>query len=196
MTCSIALGGQMRICGSQFLAAFATAALGAAPHTSALAQASPAAELPDGYMRAEPVKTGLAPRMQVDERGTTAHVFDVYFSAGDEILSGLTDLAIEQRITSGYITGLGGLSTAMLAWGDPAVGAFKKIPIDDKCELVSLVGHISMRDGVPFVHLHAVVGFADGSTKAGHVMEARVAPLAEISVVATSVDEPTSRRAN
>ena len=36
-------------------------------------------------------------------------------------------------------------------------------------------------------HLHAVVALKDGSTKAGHVFEARVAPLAEISVVATSI---------
>jgi uncharacterized protein len=179
----------MRTCGSRFFTAIAIAVNAAAPLSTAWAQSAALAELPEGYMRAEPVKPGLAPRMQIDERGTTAHVFDVYLSAGDEIVSGLTDLAIEQRITSGYVVGLGGLATATLAWGDPAVGAFKRIPIDDKCELVSLTGHISMRDGVPSVHLHAVVGFADGSTKAGHVMEARVAPLAEISVVATGVDE-------
>jgi predicted DNA-binding protein with PD1-like motif len=39
--------------------------------------------------------------------------------------------------------------------------------------------------------LLAVVGFRDGSTKAGHVLEARVAPLAEISVVATSIGGAT-----
>jgi predicted DNA-binding protein with PD1-like motif len=50
-----------------------------------------------------------------------------------------------------------------------------------------LVGHIQSRDGVPSVHLHAVVALEDGSTKAGHVFEARVAPIAEISVVATSI---------
>ena len=60
------------------------------------------------------------------------------------------------------------------------------MPITDKCELVSLVGDISERDGKPVVHLHAVVAFADGSTKAGHVIEAHVAPLAEIAVVATA----------
>jgi predicted DNA-binding protein with PD1-like motif len=137
-------------------------------------------------MRAPPVPAGLAPKMRVSETSGTAHVFDAIFSPGDEILSGLTDLAIEHNITSGYVTGLGGLSGALLAWGDPEIGAFKMIPVDEKCELISLLGHISLRDGKPYVHLHAVVGFKDGSTKAGHVMEARVAPIAEISVVATS----------
>jgi len=48
-----------------------------------------------------------------------------------------------------------------------------------------MVGDISMRDGNPYVHLHAVVAFADGSTKAGHMLEANAAPIAEITVVAT-----------
>jgi predicted DNA-binding protein with PD1-like motif len=111
----------------------------------------------------------------------------VAFTTGDEILSGLTDLALEHNITSGYITGLGGVSTAVLAFGDPPSGAFRKIAVDEKAELLSLVGHIQTRDGIPVVHLHAVLGLKDGSTKGGHVVEAHVAPLAEISVVATSI---------
>ena len=148
---------------------------------------APVPPLPDGYMRAPAVPAGRAPKMRVTETTAAAHVFDLNFSPGDEIMSGLTDLVLKHNITSGYVTGLGGLSGALLAWGDPEVGAFKMIPVDEKCELISLLGHVAVRDGKPYVHLHAVVGFRDGSTKAGHVMEARVAPLAEISVVATSI---------
>jgi predicted DNA-binding protein with PD1-like motif len=164
-----------------FVAAFASAAMG-----SALAQASATAPLPDGYMRAPPVPEGKAPQMRVTETQATAHVFDAIFSPGDEVLSGLTDLARKHGITSGYVTGLGGLSGALLGFGDPDLGAFAKIAVDEKCELVSLVGHIQMRDGAPYVHLHAIVALKDGSTKAGHVFELRVAPVAEISLVATS----------
>jgi predicted DNA-binding protein with PD1-like motif len=153
---------------------------------SATAQQSPA-PLPQGYMRAPTVAPGLAPKMQVHETTAAVHMFQANFSAGDEIVSGLTDLMLKNNIKSGYITGLGGLSGALLAFGDPKVNAFKMIPITDKCELVSLVGDIAERNGKPYLHLHAVVAFADGSTKAGHVMEAHVAPLAEISVVATSI---------
>jgi uncharacterized protein len=156
--------------------------------TGALAQAPAApAPLPDGYMRAPAVQKGLAPQMRVTETTGTAHVFDVAFTTGDEILSGLTDLAIKHNITSGYVTGLGGLSTALLGFGDPPINAFRRIPVDEKSELVSLTGHIQTRDGVPTVHLHAVVALKDGSTKAGHVFELKVAPIAEISVVATSI---------
>jgi hypothetical protein len=124
----------VRACG--WLVALATQA--------AFGQAPP--PLPDDYMRAPAVPAGLAPKMRVTETQSTVHVFDTNFSAGDEIMSGLTDLVLKHNITSGYITGLGGLSGALLAWGDPEVGAFKKIPVDEKCELISLLGHIAVRD--------------------------------------------------
>lgn len=169
--------------GSRVTLGLIIAALAAA---NANAQQTPP-PLPDGYMRAPAVAPGLAPKMQVHETTSDVHVFQANFGPGDEIVSGLTDLMLKHNIKSGYVTGLGGLSGALLAFGDPKLNAFKKIPITDKCELVSLVGDIAERDGKPYVHLHAVVAFADGSTKAGHVMEAHVAPIAEISVVATSI---------
>jgi uncharacterized protein len=170
-----------------FASASALLALVAANAALAQAPAAASAPLPDGYMRAPAIQKGLAPQMKVTESTGTTHVFDVAFTTGDEILSGLTDLAIKHNITSGYITGLGGLSTALLGFGDPPLGAFRRIPVDEKSELVALTGHIQTRDGVPVVHLHAIVALKDGSTKAGHVFEAKVAPVAEISVVATSI---------
>jgi len=167
--------------------ASAAALLAMVAANAAFAQAAAPAPLPDGYMRAPPVPVGRAPQMRITETSTTAHVFDAIFSPGDEVLSGLTDLAIKHKITSGYVTGLGGLSGALLGFGDPELGAFAKIAVDEKCELVSLTGHIQMRDGAPYVHLHAIVALKDGSTKAGHVFELRVAPIAEISLVATSI---------
>ena len=57
--------------------------------------------------------------------------------------------------------------------------------IDQKCEAVSLVGNISVRDGSPYVHIHVVVSFADGSTRGGHLIDAHISPIAEIVIVET-----------
>jgi predicted DNA-binding protein with PD1-like motif len=115
-------------------------------------------------------------------------VFEVRFATGDEILSGLYDLVAKHHITSGHIMGIGGLAPgALLGWGDPEVGGFKKVEIKDKTEIVSLTGDISMRNGEPYVHVHMVVGSSDGSTKAGHLLEAHIAPVGELTVVATSM---------
>jgi len=146
-----------------------------------------AQELPDGYIRNPSVTPGLAPNMQVEEEPSVAHTYQVRFSPGDEVLSGLTDLARADGIQSAQITGLGGLSTALLAFGDPSIGGFvfKLIPIDEKSELVSLDGTISMRDDAPYVHLHAVVALSDGSTLGGHVLELHVDPVAEVTILVT-----------
>jgi hypothetical protein len=146
------------------------------------------AALPPGNVRPAAAEPGHAPSMSVTEMSTAARTFDVRFGTGDEILSGLTELALRHGITSAHLTGIGGLARATLGWGDPA-GGIKTIAVTQKCELVSLVGNISIRDGRPYVHAHATVSFADGSTKAGHLIEAHVTPLAEITLIATRTGE-------
>ena len=147
-----------------------------------------AQDLPAGYVRDPKVVSGLAPSMTVAESSTVAHTWQLRFADGDEVLSGLTDLAKREGITSAQVTGLGGLSKALLAFGDPSIGSyvFKLIPIDEKSELVSLVGTVSLRDGEPNVHLHAVVALSDGTTRGGHVLELHVAPVAEVTILATA----------
>jgi predicted DNA-binding protein with PD1-like motif len=148
--------------------------------------------LPEGYIRPAPVTaTGLAPKMKGEELPAAASkTYRITFGAGDELLSGLTEFAEQHHIASAQITGIGGLSTATLGWGDPSVGAMKKIPVDRKCELVSLLGNISSRNGRPYVHLHVVVSFSDGGTQGGHLIGAHVDPLAEIFVVETEPAPP------
>ncbi len=151
--------------------------------------------LPPGYIRPPMlVKTGLAPKMRVEELPTAdSHTYKVSFGAGDEIISGLTEFAEQRHIVSAHITGIGGLISAKLGWGSPTVPGMKEIDVNSKCELVSLTGNISMRGQRPYVHLHGVVAFSDGSTKGGHVIEAHVDPIAELFVVTTAAPIPGSR---
>ncbi len=149
--------------------------------------------LPPGYVRPPMnVPTGLAPKMHVEELPTAdSHTYEVRFGTGDEILSGLTQFAEQHHVVSAYITGIGGLVSAKLGWGSDKVPGMKEIDVNSKCELVSLTGNISEVRGHPYVHLHGVVAFSDGSTKGGHVIEARVDPIAEIYVVTTAAPLPT-----
>ena len=151
--------------------------------------------LPPGYVRLGPVTArGLAPNMKGEELPMTAsRTFKVTFGTGDEILSGLTEFVEKNHIISGYITGLGGLRTGMLGWGDPDRGGMKTIPVNEKSEIASLVGNVSLQDGKPRVHLHGVLSLSDGSTRGGHVIEAKVYPIAEIFIVTSDqVPQATS----
>ena len=164
------------------LAVSASSSLQAQPPT-------PKGPLPEGFVSQPPVRTGLAPKMTFEEKTGAGRVFEVRFGTGDEILTGLYDFVAKNKITSGHITGIGGLAPgALLGWGDPEVGAFKRIEIKDKTEIVSLIGDISSPNGKPYVHVHMVVGSADGSTKAGHLLEGHIAPVGELTVVATGFE--------
>jgi predicted DNA-binding protein with PD1-like motif len=147
---------------------------------------------PPGYIRPPlVVRTGLAPKMHVEELPTAdSKTYKVSFGNGDEIISGLTEFAEQHHIVSAHITGIGGLISAKLGWGSPTVPAMKEIDVNSKCELVSLTGDISKRGSHRYVHLHGVVAFSDGSTKGGHVIEAHVDPIAEIFVVTTAAPLP------
>jgi uncharacterized protein len=165
------------------IAAHALLVVAAASARQVLAQS-----LPEGYVQNPEVTLGMAPKMAVEEVPTVTRGYQVRFSPGDEILSGLTGLAKAHGIESAQITGLGGLSSALLAFGDPSMGdyVFKLVRVDEKSELVSLDGTVSERNGEPYVHLHAVVALSDGSTRGGHVLELHVAPVAEVTVLVTS----------
>ncbi|MGO9590956.1 MAG: PPC domain-containing DNA-binding protein [Candidatus Acidiferrales bacterium] len=166
------------------------AAFGTAARLSPGAQQPP--PLPEGYVVPGPVTArGLAPRMHGEQLPTAgSRTFEVMFGPGDEIMSGLTEFAEKNHITSGYISGIGGLATATLGWGDPEKGGVKTIPVEQKCELASFLGNISMQRGKIYVHAHAVVSFSDGSTKGGHLVDAHANPFVEIYIVTT--DSPAA----
>jgi uncharacterized protein len=163
--------------------------LGIAAAFSLSAQQRP---LPEGYVVPGPVAArGLAPKMRAEQLPTAAsRTFEITFGSGDEVMSGLTEFAEKNHITSAYVTGIGGLSTATLGWGDPEKGGVKTIPVDQKCELASFIGNIALQRGKVYVHAHAVVSFSDGSTKGGHLVDAHAYPFVEIFVVST--DSPAA----
>jgi len=168
---------------------FCAAALALAAAVPLRAQQQP---LPDGYVRPGPVTArGLAPKMKGRELPAAAsRTFEVTFGQGDEVMSGLTEFAEKNHITSGYVSGIGGLATATLGWGDPEKGGVKPIAVDRKSELASFLGNISTQNGKIYVHAHAIVSFSDGSTQGGHLIDAHAYPFVEIFVVTT--DSPAT----
>ena len=47
------------------------------------------------------------------------------------------------------------------------------------------MGDVALNDGDPQLHIHVVVGRADGTAWGGHLMEARVRPTLEVIVTET-----------
>jgi predicted DNA-binding protein with PD1-like motif len=142
---------------------------------------------------AEAVPTGKAPKMQVQllNPGEPTKQYAVIFYQGDEVYSGLQEFAEKYHVTSAHFTAIGALNDATVGWFNPQRKMYKKIPISGQHELIGMSGDIALYQGRPVVHTHMVVGGPDGTTHAGHVLEAYASPTVEAMV---TVDPVTMRK--
>ena len=104
---------------------------------------------------------------------------------GDEAVSVLTQFARSERLEAAQITAVGAFQHAILGWFDPAVRDYRRIPVDEQCELLSLIGDVAEGQDGPILHVHAVLGLSDGTTRGGHLLEGRVFPTLEAVVTET-----------
>lgn len=77
---------------------------------------------------------------------------------------------------------MGSFSDVTLGYYDRGEKKFKEIQVDEQVEVLSLLGDISLEDGEPKVHVHAVIGKSDGTAHGGHVRKAHVWPTLELII--------------
>jgi uncharacterized protein len=137
----------------------------------------------EGYISpSAPVATGKAPGMKVrllSENGGAKN-YAIILAKGDEVMSGLTDFARQNKVTSASFTAIGAFSHATVAWFDDGRKEFKMIPIEQQVELVSMIGDIALVNDQPVVHTHVSVASSDGTVRGGHVINAFVFPTLEL----------------
>ncbi len=105
------------------------------------------------------------------------------FDKRDEVVSGLTRFAEEQRLGGSRFSAIGAFSDVSLGFFDRERKDYRKIPVDEQVEVLVLAGDIALRDGRPQVHAHVVIGKADGTAHGGHLLEAHVWPTLELILV-------------
>jgi predicted DNA-binding protein with PD1-like motif len=129
-----------------------------------------------------PVATGKAPGMKVrllSENGGAKN-YAIILAKGDEVMSGLTDFARQNKVSSASFTAIGAFSHATVAWFDDARKEFRLIPIKQQVELVSMIGDIALVNDQPAVHTHVALASSDGTVRGGHVINAFVFPTLEL----------------
>jgi len=104
---------------------------------------------------------------------------------GDEAVSVLTQFARSEHLEAAQITAVGAFERATVGWFDPAAKDYRRIHVDQQCELLSLIGDIAEGQDGPVLHMHAVLGLSDGTTRGGHLLEAKVFPTLEAVVTET-----------
>lgn len=108
--------------------------------------------------------------------------FVVAFAKDEDPVQLLGELARREDLGASRITAIGGFSSCVLGYFERSAKAYKRIVIDEQAEVLSLLGDIAHYRGRPVVHLHAVLGLADATTRGGHLLQARVWPTLEVVV--------------
>jgi uncharacterized protein len=104
---------------------------------------------------------------------------------GDEAVSALTEFARAEDLEAAQITAVGAFEHATVGWFDRSIRDYRRIPVDQQCELLSLIGDVAAGEDGPAVHVHAVLGLSDGTTRGGHLLDGRVYPTLEAVVTET-----------
>ncbi len=87
----------------------------------------------------------------------------------DHLVESLTEFAEANGIFAATITFLGSVSKADLSWYDPDTGAYRTFVLDEQLEVAGGTGNISLYEGRPMVHVHAVFAGPAGATRGGHI---------------------------
>jgi uncharacterized protein len=106
----------------------------------------------------------------------------VVCDAGDEAMASLKRFARSERLEAAQITGVGGFERATVGWFDRAARQFRRIPVDEPSEVLSLIGDVAEAQDGPGLNVHVVLGLSDGTTRGGHLLEGQVFPTLELVV--------------
>ena len=112
--------------------------------------------------------------------------FVVVLDAGDEAFSALTDFANRNHLSGASLSAIGAFERTTVGWFDLRTKSYRPIEIDEQCEGLSLLGDIAVDDdGKASLHMHAVLGLQDGTTRGGHFLRGIVRPTLEVTIVET-----------
>jgi predicted DNA-binding protein with PD1-like motif len=109
--------------------------------------------------------------------------YAVVLDTGDEVIGELGKFVREQEVEAASLTAIGAFSRAVLGYFQWETKQYNKIPVDEQVEVLSLLGDVAVGDQGPTLHLHAVLGKADGSVVGGHLIEAHVRPTLEVILI-------------
>jgi predicted DNA-binding protein with PD1-like motif len=95
----------------------------------------------------------------------------VRLEKGELLVESLLRFVTEQKISGGWISGIGGATWAEVGFYDLTAQHYRWKKLDQLLEITSLQGNVAWDGDDPFLHLHGT--FSDGTMQSfgGHVKE-------------------------
>ncbi len=92
----------------------------------------------------------------------------------EELVSYVNEFCDKNGIKMATLNAIGSLKKAKLGYFNIEKGKYEEIEVEDVHELLLATGNVSIKDGKPFSHIHAILGYKDGSVKGGHLIQGKV----------------------
>jgi predicted DNA-binding protein with PD1-like motif len=110
----------------------------------------------------------------------------VVLDSGEEAFAALTKFANDAKLTAASLTAIGAFERATIGWFDFEKKTYKKIEVEEQCEVLSAIGDVAIDDdGEASVHVHVVLGLSNGATRGGHLLAGTVRPTLEVVLIDT-----------
>ena len=109
--------------------------------------------------------------------------YAVILDTGDEVIEKLGYFIREHEVETASLTAIGAFQDAVLGYFDWPTKQYRKIVVDGQVEVLSLLGDVAMADSGPSLHVHAVLGRADGTVVGGHLLGGHVRPTLEVILI-------------
>jgi len=105
---------------------------------------------------------------------------------GADLVDEIVAVAREHHIDLAQCWAIGAVKRARLAYYDQEGKAYWEFALDRHLEIVSFIGNVSRRDGLPAVHAHAAFADEEGRMYGGHIAAGCEVFACELLLVAYS----------
>jgi predicted DNA-binding protein with PD1-like motif len=112
----------------------------------------------------------------------TKRIFTGRLPMGADLYESISRICTEEDIKIGKITVLGAVTKAAVAYYEQDKKEYKAITFDKHLEILNCTGNVSLKDGKPFVHMHATLADSQGGVLGGHVTTGTLVFACEVTI--------------
>ena len=116
------------------------------------------------------------------ENYQTKRLFVGQLRMGSDLYDSVSKICIQEDIKIGRVTALGAVSQATVAYFDQKKKTYLPITFKKQLEILNCTGNVSVRDGKPFVHMHATFSDRKGNAFGGHVTPGTTVFACELTI--------------
>jgi uncharacterized protein len=106
--------------------------------------------------------------------------YAVVLESGEEVMEQLMAFAKKEKVSISQFTAIGAFSETVVSFFDFSIKDYKKIPLREQMEVLTLMGDITLFNDDYKIHAHVILGKEDGRAYGGHLIKATVHPTLEI----------------